>query len=254
MQDNPALSKPNSLDALLPDLPPGAEAQLGGEIGKLLDGAEQPALNLLAAIHGAKGRFGITFSETEPPKWANLLAVRALDQIFPGFGKMLKTGDPFDEGKFFGTVFRLLNSFDEVNDSCEEEHRRRKGFAAALLPMMPALFAQICVADSPDKFAFLHGFGVGCSKDPLAKIRGSKTLDIGSPRLVFYVVLLLLWPKVEEFRNSAELYKWLGNTKLSGLGDLDTFQRLCREIGLYKGRAGRPRTKIGRPSRKRPPN
>jgi hypothetical protein len=254
MQDNPPPSKANSLDALLPDLPPGAEAQLGAEIGSLLANAEQGALNLLAALHGSAGRFGIKFSDSEPPEWVKRLAVRALDQVFPGFGKMLKTDDPFDNGQFFGTVFRLLSSFGESSESSEEEIRTRKGFAAALLPLMPALVAQVCAADSPDKFAFLHGFGVGCSKDPLAKFKGAKTLDFGSPRLVFYFVLLLLWPKVEEFKNSAELYNRLGKTQLSGLGDLDTFQRLCRQIGLYKGRAGRPRTKIGRTFRKQPPN
>lgn len=65
--------------------------------------------------------------------------------------------------------------------------------------------------------------------------------QIGGTRYQLYSLLLTWWRLVEDFKNSSQLYNWccvlLGQ---ANVGDLATFQRLCRRNEIRLGARGKP--------------
>jgi hypothetical protein len=68
--------------------------------------------------------------------------------------------------------------------------------------------------------------------------------QIGGTRYQLYGLLFMWWRLVEDFKNSVQLYKWccvmLGQ---GNVGDLATFQRLCRRNDIRLGARGKPLSK-----------
>jgi len=68
--------------------------------------------------------------------------------------------------------------------------------------------------------------------------------QVGGTRYQLYALLLVWWRLVEDFKNSVQLYKFccllLGQAKV---GDLATFQRLCRRNEIRLGARGKPLSK-----------
>ncbi len=75
-------------------------------------------------------------------------------------------------------------------------------------------------------------------------IQASGFPSTGSHRAFLDFALLLLWEEVEKCRTREELYyKLLGDDKKPNqwLGDLETFKRYCGELGILRGKRGRPK-------------
>lgn len=68
--------------------------------------------------------------------------------------------------------------------------------------------------------------------------------QIGGTRYQLYALLLMWWRLVEDFKTSSQLYMWccvlLGQ---ASVGDLATFQRLCRRNEIRLGARGKPLSK-----------
>jgi hypothetical protein len=119
-----------------------------------------------------------------------------------------------------------------------------------VLPAFPAILAEVCVSEGTDKYEFFSGFGEGCSTDVLSFFGRSGELTTASPRFLLYVALAADWPRVQKLPTTTAIYRHLKAHGAPALGDLETFQRLLRELGLSQRRAGRPHATIRIPKGK----
>ena len=65
--------------------------------------------------------------------------------------------------------------------------------------------------------------------------------QIGGTRYQLYSLLLMWWRLVEDFKTSSQLYRWCCvMLRQPNVGDLATFQRLCRRNDIRLGARGKP--------------
>ena len=84
-------------------------------------------------------------------------------------------------------------------------------------------------------------FSIGLGEARASKIVGENCeLIVGGVRMKLYLLLVAFWRFVEKFNSSLQLYKWsclwLGKNQV---GDIDSFQRLCRRYSIRLGVRGK---------------
>jgi hypothetical protein len=86
-----------------------------------------------------------------------------------------------------------------------------------------------------DRTAYLTGYWKGRESHFLKEAFDESGVRIGTPRFSLQLVLLCIWPKVEELESTTALHAYLASKSGRGfVGELETFQRRCREWGIYK--------------------
>ena len=108
---------------------------------------------------------------------------------------------------------------------------------------------QVLAQQQPRAESAEFSIGLGEARaNPFAGENGE--LIVGGYRLKLYLLLLVFWRFVEKFNSSIELYhwscRWLGK---NAVGDIFTFQRLCRSHSIRLGVRGKRVSK--RPMRRR---
>ena len=84
-------------------------------------------------------------------------------------------------------------------------------------------------------------FSIGLGEARTAKIVGETgELIVGGYRMKLYLLLVAFWRFVEKFNSSVQLYRWscfwLGQAQV---GDIFSFQRLCRRYSIRLGISGK---------------
>jgi len=94
-------------------------------------------------------------------------------------------------------------------------------------------------------------FSIGLGEARAIKVVGDKgELIVGGYHMKLYLLLVAYWRFVEKFNSSVQLYWW--SCRLFGqaaIGDISTFQRLCRRYSIRLGVRGKRISK--RPIRRR---
>ncbi|MEI6083694.1 MAG: hypothetical protein WCS70_05270 [Verrucomicrobiota bacterium] len=96
-------------------------------------------------------------------------------------------------------------------------------------------------------------FAIGMGESRAVRIMNdSGEVLVGGYRMSLYVLLLIFWRLVERFQSSVQLYRWscllLGQAQV---GDIYSFQRLCRTYSIRLGARGKRVSKRRMRRRKR---
>jgi len=182
---------------------------------------------IIAALFGASEIDGPQLVHSPIPEWALSLGRRIRKAIL---AETVVTNESQANGRLLGIFLRISKENSAVSEQFGPA-------VSKLKEMLPGMLAEALALPNKECAEFFRSFGKvldGTLDEQLVGIGGSR-------RFVIYMVLLSLWQEIDRFQRSTDLHAFLaGKVPIGVLGDLEPFQRLCRELGLFRGRRGRP--------------
>lgn len=191
---------------------------------------------LIAALtHGIEGCTELLRSPVVPD-WVAKLGAKVRSEMFPCAASWNDSGDDFHTlGKGLGLIHATMLSLGKLNAATEPSEFEFFAASSRLEQVAPH-FAGMAASLSPEHAAaFIRGYGEGIVEDPIRSIYSEGELQFRTQRFLLRFILLCIWPRVETMKSTTELFHFLvPHLGENALGDLETFQRRCREMGLFR--------------------
>lgn len=177
----------------------------------------------------------------ERPKWVRSLSKKVLDAFL--LVEMSKgKSDEWKEGARTGTLFSMVCLM-----------RENKEWFGKLMPpeLLESLLGTIESLITLDVTSRIKASGgeaadyfTGYGYTSRHTLQPSGLPTGGSHRMILDLVLLVVWKHVLKCRTISEVYALLGGSEENSnqwLGDFETFQRYCRNLGIRLAPRGRPK-------------
>jgi hypothetical protein len=219
----------------------GAPPEVAEKLGQLLNDELSAKIRRIICDLRGEPLPGVADSDQPRPPWVEKVAKKFRKAVFPP--EVLKESsdnEPFCEGVLAGVILAIVTrnstpARDGVPDS-DEHNRRITVFCNFLRPLLPSMIAQCLERPLGGLQRFAAGFSkglgwFGTTEQPsLAR----------TSRFDMCFVLLALRDEVQAMNSTTELHSFLVEMLGPGsVGDLESFQRFCRTLGLRLGQRGR---------------
>ena len=172
------------------------------------------------------------------PEWARLMGGRVREQLMPGMSSYSATQTTLEQdANFFGGVIALTDNMEKIADDFFAVTGRPPPEFDMFINFLKSIPENAKKLPEKEGKRVLFNLWKGEEDAPYSEIFENGPFQRGSPRFVLQFILVLIWPKVEGLKTTTALYDFLAEFQGTGwLGDLATFQRRCREWGIYKRR------------------